>query len=381
MILVTNDFPPKVGGIQNYLYELWSRLPLTDTRVITTKYAGDLEFDRKLDFEVERYSKILWPTPKLIKHVNSVIKEYRSDVVFIDPLLPTGLITSKLQGSQKISIIHGAEVTVPGRILPSRALIKKSVQDSDVILSAGNYAARELVRAIGRPINMVRIPPGVDINNFCVPSKDERDKAKKELISELSIPANSKILVSMSRIVPRKGFDIAIKSLAGLDDDVHLVVIGKGRDLKRLEGLTEKLGLQSRVHFLGSVTHKKLISVFHGSDIFLMLCRDRWGSLEAEGFGIVFLEAQACGLPVIVGRSGGSSESLLDKKTGFLVDPESLVEIREKINLILQDEELAKEFSLAGRAFVEKEHSYDYLATLLLPLVNGDLSSAKEFDG
>ena len=102
MILVSNDFPPKVGGIQNYLFELWSRLPLTNTKVITTKYEGDREFDSVLEFEVERYSKILWPTPQLVKHVNETIKEYKSDVVFIDPLLPTGLITPKLKGAQKI---------------------------------------------------------------------------------------------------------------------------------------------------------------------------------------------------------------------------------------------------------------------------------------
>jgi phosphatidylinositol alpha-1,6-mannosyltransferase len=381
MILVSNDFPPKVGGIQNYLFELWSRLPLTNTKVITTKYDGDKAFDANLDFAVDRYSKILWPTPKLIKHVNATINEFKSDVVFIDPLLPTGLITSKIKGASKISIIHGAEVTVPGRLLPSRVLIRKSVQDSDVILSAGNYAARELVRAIGRPINMVRIPPGVDIHNFYVPSDDQKVQAKESIVSELGLEKDSRILVSMSRLVPRKGFDVAIKSLAGLEQNVHLIIIGKGRDLKRLQGLVEKLGLQKRVHFLGSVSHQKMLSVLHSADLFLMLCRDRWASLEAEGFGIVFLEAQSCGLPVIVGRSGGSSESLIDEKTGFLVDSESPTEIREKINKILSDDKLSKEFSAAGRAFVEKEHSYDYLATLLLPLVNGDLSSAKNFDG
>ena len=381
MILVSNDFPPKVGGIQNYLFELWSRLPLTNTKVITTKFPGDKAFDANLEFEVDRYSKILWPTPKLAQYVNASIKEYKSDVVFIDPLLPTGLITPKLKGAQKISIIHGAEVTLPGRILPSRALIRKSVSDSDVILSAGNYAARELVRAIGRPINMVRIPPGVDIGRFSVPTADEKEQARIKLIDELGISSDSRILISMSRIVPRKGFDIAIESLKGLEKNVHLVIVGKGRDLKRLNAIVSKLGLSDRVHFLGSVSHEKLVSVFHASELFLMLCRDRWHSLEAEGFGIVFLEAQACGLPVIVGKSGGSSESLIDGKTGFLVDPKSIKDVRESITKILQDNELAKRFATAGRAFVEKEYSYDYLATLLLPLVNGDLSSAKVFNG
>ena len=381
MILVSNDFPPKVGGIQNYLYELWSRLPLTNTRVITTKYKGAKDFDAQQSFDIERYSKILWPTPKLVHHVNSTIRELKSDVVFIDPLLPTGLITPHINGASKISIVHGAEVTVPGRILPTRALIKRTMVDCDVLVSAGNYAAREVVRAIGRPIKLVRIPPGVDIKVFSPPSEDQREEAKKQLCKDLGIEQNSRIIMSASRLVPRKGFDVAISSLPGLESDIHLVIVGQGRDQKRLASIAEKKKVSDRVHFLGRISLEKLVATYHAADLFLMLCRDRWKSLEAEGFGIVFLEAAACGLPVIAGRSGGSDEALLDNRNGFLVDPQSISEVQSSIRKILEDTDRGIEFSAAGRAFVEKNHSYDYLATLLLPLVNGDLSSARLFEG
>ncbi len=381
MILVSNDFPPKVGGIQNYLYELWSRLPLSDTRVITTKYKGAGEFDKRQTFDIERYSKILWPTPKLASHVNAVVRELKSDAVLIDPLLPTGLLTSRIDNAAKILIIHGAEVTVPGRIYPTRHLIKKAARDCDVVISAGNYAARELVRSLGQPINLVRIPPGVDTKTFSPPTREQKLLARQQLCLELNIDESSRIILSTSRIVPRKGFDVGISSLADLEKDIHLVIIGKGRDQKRLVALADKRGVSDRVHFLGSVSLTKLVSTYHAADLFMMLCRDRWASLEAEGFGIVFLEAAACGLPVIAGRSGGSAEALLHGRSGYVVDPESVSEIRDRIRSILDDDNTREVFGREGRNFVEHDHSYDYLATLLLPLVSGDLSSARPFDG
>ncbi len=381
MILVTNDFPPKVGGIQNYLYELWLRLPLTDTRVITTKYKGAEHFDSQQSFDIERYAKILWPTPKLVRHVNSAIRHVKSDVVFIDPLLPTGLITPKIKDAAKILIIHGAEVTVPGRIFPTRQLIRKAARDCDVVVSAGNYAARELVRALDRPIDLVRIPPGVDTKRFFVPTDEQRALARERLCQELGIDESSRIIMSASRLVPRKGFDVAISALADLESDIHLVIIGKGRDEKRLQALAEKRGVDSRVHFLGSVSFSRLVATYHAADLFIMLCRDRWGSLEAEGFGIVFLEAAACGLPVIAGRSGGSDEAVLHGRTGYVVDPESVSLVRDDIRSILDNPDVKTSMGDAGRAFVEKDHSYDFLATKLLPLATGDLSSARRFDG
>ena len=377
MLLISNDFPPKVGGIQNYLYELVKRLPFENTRVITTKYNGSKEFDREQNFDIERFSKILWPTPRLVHHVNKTIKNLDTDVVFIDPALPTGLIASKIKNATKCLIVHGAEITTPGRIYPTRALLKQEMKSFDFVLSAGTYAAQQLSNSIDNELSYVRIAPGVDIKRFSNPDSDQKIQAQDQLRNEIGASIDSKIIVSISRLVPRKGFDVLISSLEKIKDDVHVVIVGKGRDEKRLKYIVAKKNLQNRVHFLGSVSDTKLRIVLHGSDIFAMLCRDRWRGLEAEGFGIVFLEAQSCGLPVIVGNSGGSAESLIEDVTGYCIDPHSVNELVSKINLLLNDDELRNKMGTTAREFVEKNHSYDYLASLLVPLVQGDFSSAK----
>lgn len=377
MLLVSNDFPPKVGGIQNYLYELVKRLPFDDTRVITTKYNGALEFDREQSFEIERYSKILWPTPLLARHVNKAIDELGPEVVFIDPALPTGLIAPRLRDITKCLIVHGAEITTPGKIPPTRALLKKEMKSIDVVLSAGTYAAQEMANAIGSDVNYIRIPPGVDIKRFSFPNDSEKKEAKEDLRKKIGANKDTKIIVSISRLVPRKGFDVLISALSKIKDDVHIVIVGKGRDEKRLKELANKKGVARRVHFLGSVSDSDLRMALHGSDIFAMLCRDRWKSLEAEGFGIVFLEAQSCGLPVIVGDSGGSSESMIEGKTGYCIDPKSEKELIGKVRALIQNQDLINNLGAAGREFVEKFHSYDYLAAQLVPVVQGDFSDMK----
>ena len=377
MLLISNDFPPKVGGIQNYLYELVKRLPFDDTKVITTKYNDSANFDREQSFEIERFAKILWPTPRLISHVNKTIKKLNTDIVFIDPALPTGLIASKIRNANKCLIVHGAEITTPGRIYPTRALLKHEMKHVDYVLSAGTYAAQQLANAIDDDINYFRIPPGVDIKRFSLPTNDEKEFARKELRKKIGVSKDSKIIISISRLVPRKGFDVLIKSLAKLEEDTHVVIIGKGRDKKRLLEITQKMNLEKRVHFLGAVSDVELLIALHGSDVFTMLCRDRWRGLEAEGFGIVFLEAQSCGLPVIVGDSGGSSESLIEGESGYCIDPKSEIELVAKLKTLLVNDELRLSMGTKGRNFVEKNHSYDYLAAQLIPIVQSDFSCVK----
>jgi phosphatidylinositol alpha-1,6-mannosyltransferase len=172
-------------------------------------------------------------------------------------------------------------------------------------------------------------------------------------------------------LVPRKGFDVLLDAVTGLDD-VHVAIAGSGRDRDRLERRARPLG--DRVSFLGAVTEADLPMLFGCADVFAMLCRDRWLGLEAEGYGIVFLEAAACGVPAIAGCSGGSGEAVLDGETGFVVEPRDVLGVRAALARLLADADLRDRLGAAARRRVEAELSYDVLARRLAPLAAGDLA-------
>src|SRR5439155_370299 len=228
-LLVTNDFPPKLGGIQSYLWELWRRLPPGEVTVLTTPHPGAAEFDRAQPFRVVRdRDKVLLPTPALARRIDALAREVGAGVIFLDPALPQA----------------------------------------------------------------------------------------------------APLVLGVSRLVPRKGFDVLIDAVARLDrlefpagEGVALALAGTGRDRNRLARRAERAGLGGRFHLLGRVPDEDLAAVYGTADVFAMCCRERWAGLEAEGFGIVFLEAAACGLPAVAGRSGGAWEAVEDGVTGFVVDP------------------------------------------------------------
>ena len=369
MLLVTNDFPPKVGGIQNYLYELWKRLPC-ETRVITTKYKNTEEFDTQQSFRIDRVSKVLLPNPVLKQTIIKAVEEMKTDVVFFDPLLPLGQLIpsiSKKYDVNCIPILHGAEITVPGFFPGSKNIARRILKHSKGVVAAGNYVADIADRAAGYELNKVIIPPGVDCIEF---NPNNKKESRDFIIEKHGIPADAFIISSISRVVPRKGFDYLIESIACEElRDVHVIVLGDGRDMGRLQKLAKKLGVESRVVFTGKVPFEDLKKYYKGCDIFSMLCRDRWRSLEAEGFGIVFLEASASGVPVIGGISGGSTDAIDHGKSGFLVESTNIEAIREKILLYLKNPELVKKHGESGRNFAKNNFDYDELAKELLPVV------------
>ena len=180
------------------------------------------------------------------------------------------------------------------------------------------------------------------------------------------------LVVGVSRLVPRKGFDTLLAAVAGLDPDVQVAIAGAGRDRERLERLAAPLGARARL--LGKVPDADLPALYGCADVFAMLCRDRWGGLEAEGFGIVFVEAAACGVPAVAGRSGGAHEAVVDAETGFVVDPHDVTEIRHALDRLLRDDALRARLGAAARERAATELSYDALAARLAPLAAGDLS-------
>lgn len=372
-LLVTNDFPPKVGGIQSYLYELWRRLPPESTTVLTTAHDDAAAWDARQPFRVVRSaSKLLLPTKGMARSIDAEAGRAGADVVFLDPLLPLGAVAPRLGGTRpKLLVLHGAEVTVPGRLPVSRPIVRRVLSSVDGVVAAGHYPATEAVRALGRPLRGVVVPPGVDVERFR-PAVDPAEREARR--RDLGLDPGRPLVLGVSRLVPRKGFDVLIDALAGLDDSVQLALAGGGRDRARLERRAERKGVAGRVRFLGRVPDDSLPGLYRGADVFAMLCRDRWGGLEAEGFGIVFLEAGASGVPAVAGRSGGSHEAVDDGATGHVVDPRSVAEVRRALESLLGDDARRMEMGRAARRFAEGL-SYDTLVRRLAPLAAGDLSS------
>jgi phosphatidylinositol alpha-1,6-mannosyltransferase len=366
-LLATNDFPPKLGGIQSYLYELWRRLPSSETTVMTTAYSGDTAWDAQQAFRVVRDpAHFLFPTRQVAKRVDGLAREVSADVAFLDPMLPLGLVGPRL-AVPYVVVVHGAEVSIYGRQPATGPFGRRVLRGAAGIVAAGEYAADVAARVAKRTLPTLVIPPGVDPERFRPLDANARRAAR----TKFGLPVDAQIVLGVSRLVPRKGFDVLLDAVAGLDG-VHVAIAGSGRDRDRLVRRAGPLG--DRATFLGTVEDADLPSLFGCADVFAMLCRDRWLGLEAEGYGIVFLEAAACGVPSVAGCSGGSGEAVLDGETGYVVEPRDVSAVRSALGRLLADAELRTRLGSAARRRVESDLSYDVLARRLAPLAAGDFS-------
>lgn len=362
-LLVTNDFPPKVGGIQNYLWELWRRLPPDDVVVLTTPYAGTDEWDREQAFRVVRTREpVLLPQPWLARRIDQLAAEVGAELVVLDPALPVGLVGPWLKHPYGL-VLHGAEVTVPGRVPFTKPLLSKVLRDARVIIAAGGYPAAEGRHAAGRDLPIVHVPPGVDVDRFH-PRTDAQRAATR---AKYGIPTEALMVLGQSRLVPRKGFDVLLRAaatLAGKHPALQVVIGGSGRDRARLQKVAKEVGAPAM--FLGRVPEEDLAAMHGAADVFAMLCRNRWGGLEQEGFGIVFLEAAASGVPQLAGRSGGAAEAVVDNETGLIVDnPDSVADVADALDRLLADGHLRATLGKAARQRAEELFTYDTLALRL----------------
>jgi phosphatidylinositol alpha-1,6-mannosyltransferase len=362
-LLVTNDFPPKMGGIQSYLWELWRRLPSDDFVVLTTPHPDAAEWDRAQPYRIVRTpEKVLLPAPGLGRRIDALADDFGAEVVVLDPALPIGHLGPSLRHRYAV-VLHGAEVTVPGRLPLSRQLLGRVLRGAALVIAAGGYPAAEGVHAAGRALPVVDVPPGVDIGRF-VPIDDE---ARRAVRTRYGIDPDAFVVLGLSRLVPRKGFDVVIRAateVAHRHREVVVAIGGAGRDRDRLEKVAAEIGAPAR--FLGRVPEADLPLVHASADVFAMLCHNRWGGLEQEGFGIVFLEAAAAGVPAIAGRSGGSHEAVIDGRTGLVIDrPRDASAVAAAIESLVTNPDRRRAMGAAARAWVSETLTYDLLAERL----------------
>ena len=368
-LLVTIAFPPKVGGIQAYLWELWRRLPPGTATVLTPSFEGDADFDDAQPFRVVRVpDRVLLPTPGTVRRIDRLAAELDVDGVLLDPAMPVGLVGPRLERRYGL-VLHGAEITVPGRLPGARRLLRRALRSAGIVVSAGGYPADEATRAAGTDLPIVVVPPGVDAERF----SPLDDAARLDARRRFGLPEDALVVVSVSRLVPRKGMDVLIRAAAELArrrDDLVVAIAGDGRDRSRLERLAVREG--APVRFLGRVDDAHLPDVYGLADVFAMLCRSRWLGLEQEGFGIVFLEAAAAGVPQVAGRSGGSAEAVVDGETGLVVDdPTHVGAVVDALTDLLDDEDRRAAMGAESRRRAVEHSSYDVLAARLATALAG----------
>ena len=368
-LLVTNDFPPKIGGIQNYLWDLWSRLDPSSFVVLTASSdAGAGQFDtaqaeRGVRIERVPSSILFFPTAGALAAVTRCVEEHAIDLVLLDPAVPLGLLGPRL-GVPYGVILHGAEVAIPGRLPGAGTALARVLGGARVIVSAGRYpasAGRLATRGLTAPV--VEIPPGVDTAAISPLSAPERRAAR----ARLGLPARGPLVVSISRLVPRKGMDVLIEAanrLSASYPDLIVAIAGDGRERSRLEGRAASSTATVRV--LGRVSDEDRDALLGAADLFVMACRNRWAGLEQEGFGIVFLEAAAAGVPQIAGDSGGASEAVSDGVTGLVVEtPGDPGAVAEAMRSLLADPTLRRRMGRAARVRVQESFDNDVLASRL----------------
>jgi phosphatidylinositol alpha-1,6-mannosyltransferase len=352
-LLVTNDFPPKHGGIQTLLWELWRRLPADDFAVLTTPHDGAAAFDAAQPFRVERTREpVLLPLPSLRRRIERLVAETGAELVVLDPVLPVGQLGPDLSVPYAV-FMHGSELL--GRLPVGDRLAGRVLRGAAHVIAAGSYPADETRRLTsGHEPPITLVPCGVDAARF-TPVEDKAAARRS-----FGLPVDVPLVVGLSRLVRRKGFDVLIDAVQRLDG-VHVAIGGAGRDHDRLARMAG-----DRVHLVGRVADELLPAFYGCGDAFAMLCRDQWGGLEKEGFGIVFLEAAACGVPQIAGRSGGSADAVADGVTGLVLDdPRDAGAVARAITAVLEPATNAR-MAAASRERAVREFDYDHLAVTML---------------
>jgi phosphatidylinositol alpha-1,6-mannosyltransferase len=363
-LVVTNDFPPRQGGIQSFVYEVTRRLPPGSVVTYASNHPGAAQFDAAQTFPVVRHpTGLLLPTPAARARVSRTLREFGCDSVWFGAAAPLGLLAPALRregANRLVATTHGHEVGWAA--LPvARAGLRRIADGCDVVTYLGEYTRSRLAPVMDGRTTLMPLTPGVDIETFTPAVDGSAVRAQYGL-------TDRPIIVCVSRLVPRKGQDTLIEVLPQVllqVPDVVLLIVGSGPYRADLEKLAEQRGVREQVVFTGSVPYSELPAHFAAGDVFAMPCRTRRHGLDVEGLGIVYLEASAIGLPVVAGDSGGAPDAVRDGETGFVVGGRDRATLTERLIQLLLDRELRLQLGTAGRSWVEREWTWDLIAERL----------------
>ncbi|CAM5484629.1 glycosyl transferase family 1 [Streptomyces spiroverticillatus] len=372
-LIVTNDFPPRQGGIETFVHAMATRVPDGNVVVYTSSEPGAAAFDAALPFPVLRDpARMLLPTPRVARQALRLVRTYGCDRVWFGAAAPLAAMAPALRRGgvrQIVATTHGHEIwwaRVPG----ARRLLRRVGEHVDVVTYLGDYTRDRIAPALGPRARLSRLVPGVDAAEFRGASAVQQGHAVRERFGL----QGRKVVLSVARLVPRKGQDMLIRALPQIRRAVPeavLLLVGDGPDEQRLRRLARACPAGSVV-FGGGVRHTDTPGYYAAADVFAMPCRTRRAGLEAEGLGIVYLEASASGLPVVVGDSGGAPDAVLDGRTGTVVDGRDVRAVADAVVRLLRTSE-GPAMGERGRRWVEDHWTWDASARHL----NGLLRSPR----
>lgn len=363
ILCITNDFGPRAGGIETFVIGLIERLPQSRVIVYTSAQDNSEPYDRKWleDYGVEVVrdkAKILLPTPGIAYCIKDLVRERKISTVFFGAAAPLGLLSRGLRKvgvNHIVALTHGHEVWW-SKVWPFTMAMKFISRHVNHLTYLGEYTRSAISRSVTEQAaaNMVKIAPGIDTDHFS-------PQDASELRRELGL-TNKKVIVSVGRLVHRKGQDVLIEAMPNIIQEVpeaHILMIGEGPYRSYLETRVKTLGLQERVTFIGRIQYAELPRYICAGEVFVMPSRSRLAGLEVEGLGIVYLEASACGLPVIAGNSGGAPDAVLVGETGLVVEGTKTESVASAVVELLLDPKRSQAMGLAGREWIIKEWRWD----------------------
>ncbi|HEV7649658.1 MAG TPA: glycosyltransferase family 4 protein [Actinophytocola sp.] len=374
-LVVTNDFPPRPGGIQSYLHSLATRLPDQDLVVYAPSWehrtGSHPEFDAEQPFPVIRHDGgLMLPTPAVARRAREILRAEQCDTVWFGAAAPLALLAPQLRAAgarRVIASTHGHEVG--WSMLPvARQALRRIGSTTDVVTFVSKYTRSRFASAFGPMAALEYLPSGVDTQQF-----QPNFAARKEIRARYGL-GDRPTAVCVSRLWPRKGQDMLIKALPAIRNRVPeaaLLLVGGGPYADRLRAMASQLGVAEHVFMTGRVPWEELPAHYVAGDVFAMPCRTHGRGLDVEGLGIVYLEASASGLPVVAGRSGGAPETVLDGVTGNVLDGRDVAQLADTVGGLLADPTLASEMGEAGRRWVSGHWRWEDIAARLARLLDG----------
>lgn len=355
---MSNDFPPRVGGIQAYLNELALALPADELAVYAPDWPGAAAFDAQLPFPVLRHpGTLMLPTPPVLRRAVGVLRELRCETVWFGAAAPLALLGPALRNAGARRVVassHGHEVGW-SMVPPGRMALRRIGMDADVITVVSRYTRRRVSSAFGPRAALELLPPGVDTGTF------HPDPGAREEIRRRHRLGAAPVVLCVSRLVARKGQDVLVRALPAIRSHVpgaRLLLVGDGPRRAALHRLAQSCGVAEAVVCTGSVPGSALPAYYAAGDVFAMPCRTRGKGLDVEGLGLVFLEAAAAGLPVIVGDSGGARETVRPGDTGERVDGRDVAAVARAVSTLLADPDRAATMGRNGRSWMQQDWAW-----------------------